>query len=222
MKDYSCLISLLFFLAGCATQRPVYAPDFTVSKAPPEQFSCNSIFPKGKWQFVHSIDYTRRGERGTTIIGITTLSGDTIQSALVTIEGFTLFEADYFQDMSFRVHRAVPPFDSLGFAEGMMGDISSIFRPPSTNTVQAGFLAEKEVACRYTDSEGKVTDILPNKNDCWQITKYTPTRTLVRSITGQSCKTIGSTLIPEYLELKGYGMTDYTLKMTLLSADKSQ
>jgi hypothetical protein len=67
-----------------------------------------------------------------------------------------------------------------------------------------------------------VTDIVPNIDDCWQITSYTPERILDRSITGRSCRVKESTRIPEYLELQTYGMTGYTLKMKLLRADRLQ
>jgi hypothetical protein len=60
---------------------------------------------------------------------------------------------------------------------------------------------------------------MPNKDDCWQITSYTPERILARSTTGRSCIEKGSTRVPEYLELQTFGMTGYTLKMKLLRAD---
>lgn len=213
------LISLCFFLAGCAAEKRMHLPDIIGTKVLQEQTDCSSIFPQGEWQFVHSIDFTRRDGQGTTVVGITTLSNDIIKSALVTVEGFTLFEADFFKDNSFSVHRAVPPFDSSGFAEGMMHDIRSIFQPPEGDKIQTGRVPKGIAICRYTDANGSVTDIMPNKDDCWQITSYTPDRIMDRSITGRSCIEKGSTRIPEYLDLQTYGMTGYTLKMKLLRAD---
>jgi hypothetical protein len=213
------LISLCFLLTGCAAEKRMYLPDITVTEVLQEQTDCSSVFPQGEWQFVHSIDFTRPSGEGTTVVGITTLSNDMIKSALVTVEGLTLFEADFFKDNSFSVHRAVPPFDSSGFAEGMMHDIRAIFQPPEGDMIQKGRIPKGIAICRYTDAKGWVTDILPNIDDCWQITSYTPDRIMNHSITGRSCIEKGSARIPEYLELQTYGMTGYTLKMTLLRAD---
>ena len=40
-----------------------------------------------------------------------------------------------------------------------------------------------------------------------------------RSIVGRSCKKMGNNLIPEHLELRGFGQAGYTLKMTLIQAE---
>ena len=64
-----------------------------------------------------------------------------------------------------------------------------------------------------------MVDVLPDVDDCWQIKSYTPDLTMDRSIVGRSCRKKGSSLIPDYLELKTYGQTGYTLKMTLITAD---
>ena len=216
------VISVFFALFGCAAEKYTYLPDLEKMNTALQEQGCTSIFPEGEWQFVHSIDFTRGSSGGTTVIGITTLSADTITSALVTVEGFTLFEAVFFEDGSFRVERAVPPFNSRSFAEGMMEDIRAIFRLPSGTLARKGRLQQGAAACRYSDTHGRVTDILPNIDDCWQITSYTPDLIMDRSITGRSCREHGSTRIPEYLELQTYGRTGYTLKMTLLRADRLQ
>ena len=211
-------ILLCFFLAGCAAEKRTYPPDLESATSDQKEHDCTSVFPRGKWQFVHSIDFTKGDGGGTTVVGITTLSTELIRSALITVEGLTLFEADFFNDNSFIIHRAVPPFDNRNFAEGMMHDIRAIFQPP-LSVVQQGRAREGVATCRYTDTEGRITDIQPNKDDCWQITSYTPSRIMDRSIKGRSCIKKGSTRIPEYLELKTYGRTGYTLTMKLLRAD---
>ena len=40
-----------------------------------------------------------------------------------------------------------------------------------------------------------------------------------RSVVGRSCRKEGESLIPEHLQLKGFGITNYTLKMTLIHAE---
>ncbi len=216
------LISVLFFLTGCAAEKRAYLPEISLDETVEEKKRCEDVFPLGEWQFVHSIDFTMPDGTGTTVVGITTLSADSIKSALITVEGFTLLEAESSKDNSFRVHRAVPPFDKPGFAKGMMHDINTIFKPPPGSMVQKGRIDAGDPVCRYTDAKGQVTDILPNKDDCWQITSYTPSRIKDRSITGRSCTENRATRIPDYLELQTYGKTGYTLKMTLLRAELFQ
>lgn len=211
-------IIVFFLLTGCAAEKRTYLPDLESAASAEQEHDCTSVFPRGKWQFVHSIDFTKRDGTGTTIVGITSLSTEKITSALITVEGLTLFEADFYNDNSFNVHRALPPFDRTGFAKGMMHDIRAIFQPPQSD-VRQGQTRDGIATCRYTDSEGRVTDIQLNKDDCWQITSYNPSRIMVRSIKGRSCINKGFTRIPEHLELKTYGSTGYTLSMKLLRAD---
>ena len=218
MKFFPSIL-LSFVLVSCSAGKHTYLPDFVEPYAHSNTNNCTSIFPRGEWQFVHSIDFSRDNGAGTTMVGITSLSKDMIKSALVTVEGFTLFEADFHTNNRFQVRRAVPPFDSEGFAEGMMADLRTLFRPPSGDITRQGITQEGTTACRYIDTMGRVTDIMPNKDDCWQISSYTPDRIMDRSITGRSCRQKGSNRIPEYLELQTYGMTGYTLKMKLLHAD---
>jgi len=215
------LVVILFFLTACAAEQPIRLPDLVTTQDQQGKQACEQFFPAGKWQFVHSIDFTMRNGAGSTVIGVTTLTGTAIESALITIEGLTLFEAVYHEDNSFEIRRAVPPFDKPGFAQGLMSDVRAIFQlPPGSNT-QIGHLTDKIPVCRYIAANGKVTDILVTE-DCLQINNYTPDLVLARSISGRSCRKQGSLLLPEHLELKTFAPTGYTLKMTLISADELQ
>jgi hypothetical protein len=236
-KYFLCLFALAFLLSGCAAEKRLHLPELAnvsgVQGVPGANVAganaalhehgaqaCANVFPQGNWQFVHSIDFSMRDGSGTTVAGITTLNGKDMSCALVTVEGLTLFAADFHQDNSFEVRRAVPPFDSNDFAKGMMADIRAIFHPPAGSKVQQGQLAGATPVCRYADAEGGVVDVLPNVGDCWQIKSYTPSLIMNRSIVGQSCRKNDSITIPDYLELKTYGHAGYTLKMKLISADK--
>jgi hypothetical protein len=175
------------------------------------------VFPEGKWQFSHAIDFVMGRRTGTPVIGVTSLDGNDIDCALVTVEGLTLFEATFHQDGSMDVKRAIPPFDSSSFARGLKEDLQAIFKPP-TGSMKPGRIGTIPV-CRYIDEGLGVVDVLPDVDDCWQIKSYTPELKMNRSIIGRSCKKKGSSLIPDYLELTTYGQTGYTLKMTLITAD---
>jgi hypothetical protein len=85
--------------------------------------------------------------------------------------------------------------------------------------MRKGQLAGAASVCRYIEVDGSVVDVLPDIDGCLQIKSYNPDLILERSITGRSCREIGSSPIPDYIELKTFGRTGYTLKMTLISID---
>lgn len=214
------LFMLLFFFAGCAVQEHMRLPELSGTTVDgQQQTTCTALFPRGNWQFVHSIEFTMKDGSGPPLIGVTTINGDTLGCALITVEGLTLFEALYPDNAQVVVRRAIAPFDKPEFAAGLIGDIRAIFQPPTANSVMTGQAAEATAVCRYTQAGGGVVDLELNTGDCWRIKQYSPDLLLQRSIIGRSCKKMGSASFPEYLELKTYGRNGYTLKMTLLHAD---
>lgn len=222
LKHLFGLIVLATLLAGCASKEQ-HPPPLTYSQALFQK--CDGVFPEGTWQFVHSIDFAGGGANTTTVIGVTTLAENSIHSALLTVEGLTLFAADFLPDDSLNIQRAVPPFDNPHFAKGMMRDIRTIFAPPD-GVPRKGRTAAGNPVCRYTDDQDMVTDILPKRHDdnddCWRIRRYTPEGSMDLAITGTSCKIHTNLFIPQHLELQSFGMTEYTLKMKLISADRLQ
>lgn len=212
------LLFLLTALAACATDSRPLLPKLDAATAT-QNTHCQAVYPRGDWQFVHSIDFSMADGSGSTVIGVTSLTETTLTCVLMTLEGLTLFKAVYRHDKGLHVQRAVPPFDKPAFAQGLLEDVRAIFSPPPTAAMLYGVLADRVPACRYSGNNGRTTDILPTKDGCWQIQTYTPEHTLERSITGHSCRKEGDNLIPEYLELKGFGQNGYTLKMTLIHAE---
>lgn len=211
------LFLLLLCLPACAAKQQLSLPELIFDgKA---NTGCEAVFPQGHWQFVHSIDFSLKDGSGSTVIGVTRLTDDEIACALMTVEGFTLFEAVYRQKEGLEVRRAVEPFDKPAFAEGLMTDVRAIFRAPSLHNGQYGRLAGNVQTCRYTGVDGRITDIQPAIDDCWQIQTYSADHTMERAIVGRACQKRGESLVPLHLELKGFGQTDYTLKMTLIQAE---
>jgi len=194
-------------------------PALTVSEDVSGAKGCEAVYPQGRWQFVHSIDFSMQDGSGGTVIGVTSLAGDEITCVLMTIEGFTLFEAANQEGKGLAVKRAVSPFDKPAFGEGLMGDVRLIFVAPSPQTMRYGHSADNTPVCRYTGIDGRTLDILPATDDCWQIRTYTSALVMDRAIVGRSCQKMGDSLIPEHLELKGFGQAGYTLKMTLINAE---
>lgn len=210
------LLILLLGLVGCAAQQPSL-PELIAEAG--EERGCAAVFPQGRWEFVHTIEFSMADGSGATVLGVTSLAGDEIACALMTVEGFTLFEAVYREKGGLEVRRAVPPFDKPAFAAGLMEDVRTIFRAPSPAKVQYGSVAGNIPTCRYTGGDGRITDILPAMAGCWQIRTYGADQALSRSVAGRSCRKEGESLIPEYLELKGFGPSNYTLKMTLIHVE---
>ncbi len=214
------LFILLFFSVGCAVQPQMRLPVLSGTKVGGQQQTvCTALFPQGNWQFVHSIEFTMKDGSGPPLIGVTTINGNTLGCALITVEGLTLFEALYPGNADVVVRRAIAPFDKPEFAAGLIGDIRAIFQPPTADSVLTGQVAGATSVCRYTKTGGGVVDIELNADDCWRIKQYSADLLLQRSIIGRSCRKTGSASFPEYLELKTYGRNGYTLKMTLLHAD---
>lgn len=214
------LLSLLLLaLTACTASSRRQMPELTAIQAPQGANGCGSVFPRGRWQFVHAIEFAMQEGSGSTVIGITTLAPGSISCALTTVEGFTLFEAIYHDGKGLEVQRAVPPFDKPAFAEGLIEDVQAIFLAPLSTTMRYGAIAGKMAGCRYSATDGRITDIIPAHDDCWQIQTYTAGMDLNRSIVGRSCRKEGDILIPEQIELRGFGQTGYTLKMTLIQAE---
>jgi hypothetical protein len=224
------LSAILFGIVACAAETNFRLPELKGVEDGREIDACAAVYPdgeyggKGRWQFVHSIDFAMKDGSGTTVIGVTSLSGKDIECALITVEGLTLFEAVFGHDKSIEVRRAVPPFDRPGFATGLINDIRAIFQPPP-GSMETGQLqlqpqsAGATSACRYRDGSDGVVDVLPDVDGCWQIKSYTSDLVMNRSIAGLSCRKRGFGRIPDYILLKTYGQTGYILKMTLISAD---
>jgi hypothetical protein len=225
MKPYSLLFSALFLgLLACAAETQPRLPQLMGAPESMQNDGCGAVFPQGRRQFVHAIDFTMADGSGTAVVGVTSLNEKDIACALVTVEGLTLFEAVFFHDGGLTVKRAVPPFDKPEFAQGLIADIRAIFQPPPGRGRKGQLLLPTSPAgltavCRYTQADGGVVDVLPDVDGCWQIKSYTPDGVMDRTIVGRSCKEQGTGLIPDSIELKTYGRTGYTLNMTLIRAD---
>ncbi len=219
MRNIGAIVIAAVLLFGCAERGsdlprlPALAGEF-----PAEE--CSGLFGAGGRQFVHSIDFSMDRGYGTTVVGITTLEPAGIRCALLSVEGFTLFEAAFDRDQGLSVLRAVPPFDAPHFAKGLIADIQAIFLAPP-GEMRPGLAENGERICRFTAADGEISDVILADEGCPQIRTYTRDGLLQRVITGRDCRWSDAGLIPRYLELRSYGRSGYTLKMTLLRADET-
>ncbi len=226
MKIYFFALVMALLPAGCAvtTQQlqPLSSELTGTARQQEAARSCAAVFPQGKWQFVHSIEFAMADGSGSSMLGVTVLDADSLSCALMTTEGFTLFEARLTDTL--QVLRAVPPFDKPEFAQGLMRDVQAIFIPPQGHNQQYGKLTNSTDCCRTTAVIGRrlTTDVLFTENNCWQINTFDNQQKMIRSITARSCKEVGATVIPDQLDLTVPGPAGYTLKMTLVDAVPGQ
>jgi hypothetical protein len=113
MKGITFLLILLLGIFSC-TGLPKVDP-VNPSIIPEIHKRCSDVFLKGKWRFVHLIEFTMPGNKKSFVTGITAISPEEekIESVIMTIEGFVFLDAYY--DQKVVINRAIPPFDSIDF-----------------------------------------------------------------------------------------------------------
>lgn len=211
-------IVVLLLVCGCMTKEPVLLPELEQNQNV-DLKKCSGFFPKGPWQFIHSITFRMAGGHGSTVIGVTSLDDKEIRCVLMTLEGLTLFEAVEKETEDLEVIRAVCPFDREGFAQGLLDDVRMIFRPLTVKPAKYG-MVDGHPACRYVKAE-VTQDVLPVENGQWQIKKYRSGH-LLRILQVYKSRKQGNTVIPEELTLKAWGPASYTLRMKLLESVKEK
>ena len=208
---------LLWAVVSCTP--PLLAPP-ELTPADDSKAGCEAVFPKGKWQFVHSIEFTLAdGQRGNAL-GVSVIDGPIIDCVIMTLEGFVLFEARLDGDLA--VKKAVPPFTGEAFARGLLADIQLIFTPPPHHETQHGLLGNGEVVCRYQGARGELTDVILHDQG-WEIDRYTADRKRTRTVQGRLLRPPESNdpwQTPSVLELTSHEPEGYHLRMNLVSATR--
>ncbi len=220
-----CLAIGIFLLSSCATLQTTGLPEVTYSKSAERsvnrqiQQSCENVFFKGQYQFVHSIVFQMAQGHGATVIGVTVLDGDTLKTGLMSVEGFVLFEAVLNGDKQLEVSRALPPFDTPEFASGLMRDVQIIFHAPTDTNPRIGKLADGASVCRYLADKDQIIDVILHADGLSSIKSYDAAHTIRRSIALGPRIAVNGEMIPETLQLTAHGSQGYTLQMTLISAE---
>lgn len=215
MKILRSLLPILPALAliACSTLPPIRPADPVA--APQILKHCEAPFLKSPYRLVQSIEAVVAGH-GTTLMGITLFdpAAETIHCALLTLEGFSLFEARSDRGV-ISVKRAIKPFDSPHFAKNMLDDIRLAFLAPRGRLMESGiFEADGSSACRYEADRENTMDVIV-RNGSWDILTYGEHSQILRQVRASLLKDG----IPEILELTGFMKMKYTLKMTLISAE---
>ncbi len=204
------LLAVSFFTSCAGLPRLIPADTATASKT---IWACEKAFLKGKWQFVHEITVTLPVGHEARMIGVTRLSasGKTVHAVMMTIEGLVLF--DGFFDGQLTVNRGVAPFDTAGFAQGLMDDIRFIFFKPDGKPATAGMTDNGFNVCRYPVTENTVVDLVLHSNGKLEIRKYENEK-LTRKVVSQQ------ETVPKKVFFTAYAPVDYRLDLRLISAEK--
>jgi len=211
-------LSLFLLLAPMACSHlPAIQPVKDASTYTEEK--CTRVYPRGDWQFLHSIEASPPAGDKMTILGLSQLSSatGTLHCVMMTVEGVVLFEAEY--NGTIDVQRAIPPFDKPGMAEGIIEDLKLIFLQPQTAEVIVGRLDAGDWACRYVLPDRSVQDITFSDPAHWRIVRYDPRHRPVRTVTPVPAQGVSSQGMANQIVLQAPGLIGYQLKITLLEAE---
>ena len=200
-------------LIACSALPAIHTPDPSAA-AEIIRLCTQHPFLARPYRLLHSIETVVGGQTGT-VLGISLIDPQTrtIHSAILTLEGFVLFEARY--EKKTDVIRAVPSFTSAAFADSMMQDIRLVFLPPEGSLLKAGRLDDESAICRYSGDRSATRDIIVGPDGSWQIIVYDDNLQPIRKVRAGALRNG----IPGILELSGFSTMDYSLKMTLLDAE---
>ena len=214
MKPIILLLSLLGFVIACSSLPQVYPAGDAADPHPGQ--ACRGPFPNGDWQLLHSIEATLPGGKKGFLMGLTVISSSnrTAQVVIMTLEGFVVFDALY--DKQITVKRAIVPFDSEVFSNGLIEDINLIFFKPSGSIMASGFLKSGAAVCRYQKPGGRIVDIISHGEDNWEIKQYLPDFRLARIV--KSIYLADLKGIADKIELIAHGSPGYALVMDLVEA----
>lgn len=217
MKLLRFLIPLFLFITACAHLPEIKSP---ADGAPADVAAdCDHIFPRGNWQFLHTIEASPPGGGTQTMLGLSQISSDrrTAHCVMMTLEGLVVFEADY--DNGIQIQRAVPPFNMPGFAEGLIDDLLLIFFAPEHPMTRAGHLKDGPWVCRYPLADGGTQDILVRNGADWEIRRYNRQNRLIRSVHPDAAAGRSPKGYPKRIILNAPGLAGYQLIMTLVEAE---
>lgn len=218
MRIIYLLLMILFTMISCAGL-PGPVPIERTLSLDADDNRCRIPFPDRAWQFVHSIRALMPGGQKAVMIGVTALFPETgiIECVMMTVEGLVLFDARY--DGEITVHRAMPPFDSMDFARGLIDDIKLMFFPPDGPLIASGIAEDGAFVCRYRTGRDMTVDIVIHEDHVWEIRQYDQDSGLIRSLktdSGGRGPAGRQNPVPGRLELTVLGPSEYMLTLDLI------
>jgi hypothetical protein len=181
---------------------------------------CEMAFPHGAWRMVHTITTDLPGRRKGVMLGVVSIAPDTdtLECALLSIEGLRLFEAR--DDGTLTIRRALPPFDRPALAEGMMQDIRLLFFRPPGAPVATGIRAPGNPACRYALADGFL-DVIRTPEETYILERYDHRQRMIRRAEISDCRPAGAEpgeSVPCRIHLEAMGTHAYQLDLELVEA----
>jgi hypothetical protein len=197
-------------LGGCASLPTLHSS--SIAERSSALASCQAVFVRSSWQTSHSIDAQMPLNHNTLLMGVTVVQPTGFRSVLMSIEGLVLFDGEL-QGQRVVVHRALPPLDHSGFAEGLMADVRYVLFPPVGElTVVGQEEASGALACRWTEVDERTVDVLRVEKTHWRI----------RTFRGTSLEREADLWYPndkgffQDILLRVPGIGGYTLRMKLI------
>ena len=213
MKKYRLIV---LWCALAAAMLPACAGPRHIRPEPVNPALCRLPFSSTSCRYIHGLDAELPGGARMTVMGVSVVDPetDTIQAAIMTLEGLVLFDATA-SGSSIKVHRALPPFDGPQFAEGLMKDVRFIFMFPAGGPKTTGRFDDNSTVCRYQDNFGMTVDVIAHPGHGWKVEQY--------SILGKKLRTLKISAlkngVPGMLEFEAFSPKPYALHMKLISAE---
>jgi len=207
------LLLLLLTVGACSGLKPLVPLDPSRENAVFE--NCRRPFLSRGYRLVHSLErVTPDGTKGTAI-GI--LSADprtrSFQTALMTIEGWLLFDAAVGETLT--VRRAISPFDAPAFAKALAEDIRLAFFPPGDKPAIWGEGEKGAMVCRHERADGRPVEVITFPEGAVEIRLYGSGREVLKRVTMSRPQKPG---LADALEIQN-GWPPYTLRLRLLESE---
>ena len=206
-----CLLGFFILSIGCVPKSKT-----TLSPGSPDDLpGCYAIFPAEPWESVHRIEATIRGG-SSSLLGVTKgePSERTLQSLLLSPEGFVLFDAERRED-GVVIRKAVPPFDSPAFASGLAEDVTLLFLRPKAKPTAWEKEKNGTMICKWKGPDNSQTEITGSMDRSWQILRSDEYGEVTKEIVLSGPFLNG---LASRIEYRGFKPVPYTLRMTLIQA----
>jgi hypothetical protein len=213
------LAMLVISCAGLPRLQPVGD-----SAEPDRSRQCSDVFPDDRWRLIHAIETVIAGRSAGIVVGVTLVDPQerAVEAIILSIEGLVMFHARASAD-AIDIQRAVAPFDSPHFARGLIEDVTLLFLAPQAVQTLSGLSDAGRFTCRYLRADDSAVDVVPGPDGGWKLREYDRRGNLRRRATvspGGDCPSMVKARLPCRIELEALRTPAYTLKMSLIEAER--
>lgn len=177
---------------------------------------CQRPFLRVTHRLVHALEAELPDGRKEAGIGV--LLADprkrAFRTMLMTVEGWVLFDIEKGDTLT--VRRAVPPFDSSGFARRMAEDIALAFFPPVATSLALGRGEDGASVCRFDSADMTRVDVLDRGGGAMEVRLYGDGQDLRKRVVISSFNRDG---LAERIEIRSGVWPSYTLRLRLIEGE---